>query len=168
VWYSNETGREEIKDYRGLSRTNPLMALAIMVSLFSLAGIPPLSGFVGKFFLFKIASGAGFHWLVAVAAVNSTISLYYYLRVVRQMYIEAPFGASPAGALAEAGPIRLRQGFGGHIRLREGFGGHIRVTPALAVTSAVLAVAVVLLGIVPFFYNLVSADTLGWLATIVP
>jgi NADH-quinone oxidoreductase subunit N len=141
VWYSNETGREEIKDYRGLSRVNPLMALAIMVGLFSLAGIPPLSGFVGKFFLFKIASGAGFHWLVAVAAVNSTISLYYYLRVVRQMYIEPPL---------------------------EGEVGPIRVTPALAVTSAVLAVAVVLLGIVPFFYNLVSADTLGWLATVAP
>jgi NADH-quinone oxidoreductase subunit N len=139
VWYSNETGREEIKDYRGLSRTNPLMALAIMVALFSLAGIPPLSGFVGKFFLFKIASGAGFHWLVAVAAVNSTISLYYYLRVVRQMYIEPTFEGA----------------------------GSIRVTPALAVTSAVLAAAVVLLGIVPFFYDLVSTDTLGWLASVV-
>ena len=49
-------GREEIRDYRGLSRTNPLLALALMTALFSLAGIPPLSGFVGKFFLFSIAS----------------------------------------------------------------------------------------------------------------
>ena len=88
IWFENETGKEQIEDYRGLSLTNPLMALAMMVALFSLAGIPPLSGFVGKFFLFSIASKAGYHWLVAVAAVNSTISLYYYLRVVRQMYIE--------------------------------------------------------------------------------
>jgi len=138
IWYANETGREEIKDYRGLSRTNPLMALVIMLGLFSLAGIPPLSGFVGKFFLFKIASGAGFHWLVAVAAVNSTISLYYYLRIVRQMYIEPTFeGASP-----------------------------VRASRSLSITSAALAVAVVLLGIIPAFYNAVSADTLAWLATL--
>src|SRR5690606_25014145 len=96
VWHSNQTGKERIEDYAGLSRTNPALALALMIGLFSLAGIPPLSGFVGKFFLFSIASQAGFHWLVAVAAVNSTISLYYYLRVVRQMYIEAPAdGARP-------------------------------------------------------------------------
>jgi len=138
VWYANETGREEIKDYRGLSRTNPLMALAIMLGLFSLAGIPPLAGFVGKFFLFKIASGAGFHWLVAVAAVNSTISLYYYLRIVRQMYIEPTFEG--------AGPVRASR--------------------SLSITSAALAVAVVLLGIIPIFYNAVSADTLAWLATL--
>ena len=53
VWYANETGKEQISDYRGLSRTNPLIALAMMIALFSLAGIPPLSGFVGKFFLFS-------------------------------------------------------------------------------------------------------------------
>jgi NADH-quinone oxidoreductase subunit N len=139
VWYANETGREEIKDYRGLSRTNPLMALAMMVALFSLAGIPPLSGFVGKFFLFSIASRAGFHWLVAVAAVNSTVSLYYYLRIVRQMYIEPTFDGA----------------------------ANLRVTSAFAATTAALAAGVLLLGVVPFFYEVISADTLTWLAALV-
>jgi NADH-quinone oxidoreductase subunit N len=138
VWYSNETGREQVQDYRGLSRTNPLLALAMMVALFSLAGIPPLSGFVGKFFLFSVASKAGFHWLVAVAAVNSTISLYYYLRIVRQMYIEPVFEGAT----------------------------QLPISRPLAVATAVLAAGVVLLGIIPFFYETVSAQTVGWLATL--
>ncbi|MBI3535470.1 MAG: NADH-quinone oxidoreductase subunit N [Deltaproteobacteria bacterium] len=73
---------------QGLSRTHPLIALSMMIGLFGLAGIPPLSGFIGKFFLFSVAASSGFYWLVAVAAINSVISLYYYLRIVRQMYIE--------------------------------------------------------------------------------
>ena len=139
VWYSNETGREEIGEYRGLSRTNPLMALAMMVALFSLAGIPPLSGFVGKFFLFSIASKAGFHWLVAVAAVNSTISLYYYLRIVRQMYIEPAYEGA----------------------------GRLAISRNLAVLTGVLAAGVVLLGVVPLLYESISAGTLSWLATLI-
>jgi NADH-quinone oxidoreductase subunit N len=138
VWYSNETGREQVQDYRGLSRTNPLLALAMMVALFSLAGIPPLSGFVGKFFLFSVASKAGFHWLVAVAAVNSTISLYYYLRIVRQMYIEPVFEGAT----------------------------QLPVSRPMAVLTGALAVGVVLLGIIPFFYETVNAETAGWLATL--
>ncbi len=134
MFYSNQTGREDIKDYRGLARVNPLVALAMMVGLFSLAGIPPLSGFVGKFFLFSVASKAGFHWLVAVAAVNSTISLYYYLRIVRQMYIE------PVGAGDQA----------------------LTVTPALAITITVTSLSTVVMGILPMFYESVHAQTLTW------
>jgi NADH-quinone oxidoreductase subunit N len=135
IWYSNETGRERIDDYRGLSRTNPIIALAMMLGLFSLAGIPPLSGFVGKFFLFSVASKAGFHWLVAIAAVNSTISLYYYLRIVRQMYIE------PADKDAPTLPI----------------------TVTLGITLAVLSAGVLLMGIIPSLYEGISAQTLSWL-----
>ena len=138
VWHADQTGREEIKDYRGLSRTNPVIALAMMIALFGLAGIPPLSGFVGKFFLFSIASKAGFHWLVALAAVNSTVSLYYYLRIVRQMYIEpAVEGAKP-----------------------------LVIFPALAVTLGVTTLASVLLGIIPFFYETVHVQTVRWLAVL--
>ncbi|MGK5087694.1 NADH-quinone oxidoreductase subunit N [Bdellovibrionota bacterium FG-2] len=139
IFHSNQTGKEEINDYRGLSQTNPLMALAMMVGLFGLAGIPPLSGFVGKFFLFSIASGAGFHWLVAVAAVNSTISLYYYLRIVRQMYIEPPL----AGAKA------------------------LEASPVIGFTVTATVLASVLLGVLPFFYNLVNTQTGGWMSLFV-
>jgi NADH-quinone oxidoreductase subunit N len=93
ILYSSSTRRENISEYRGLSRTHPGLALIMMLGLFSLAGIPPLSGFTGKFFLFSAAAKAGYYWLVVAAAVNSTISLYYYLRIVRQMYIEAPDGS---------------------------------------------------------------------------
>ena len=88
ILFSSTTGKENIGDFRGFSRTHPLLALIMMLALFSLAGIPPLSGFTGKFFLFSAAAKAGYYWLVVAAAVNSTISLYYYLRIVRQMYIE--------------------------------------------------------------------------------
>jgi len=139
VWYSNQTGRETIADYRGLSRTNPLIALAMMLGLFSLAGIPPLSGFVGKFFLFSVASKGGFHWLVAVAAVNSTISLYYYLRIVRQMYIEPQFEGAKA----------------------------LSIPPALAITIGVATLATVLLGIIPGVYESVHGAAITWLGTVI-
>jgi len=135
IFYANATGRENIDEYKGLAQTNPLLALAMMIALFSLAGIPPLSGFVGKFFLFSIASQAGLHWLVAVAAINSTISLYYYLRIVRQMYIEPPF--------ADARKLPI--------------------SPLLASTVIVTAVATIVLGILPTFYELIHTQTIGWL-----
>jgi len=128
IWYFNQTGKETIEDYCGLSRTNPAIALAMMLGLFSLSGIPPLSGFVGKFFLFSVASKAGYHWLVAVAAVNSTISLYYYLRIVRQMYIEP----------ADENAIK------------------IPITPVLAITLTALTVAAVIMGIIPILYETIS------------
>lgn len=86
----HQTGREDIESLKGMSQTDPILALALMIALFGLAGIPPLSGFVGKFFLFSMAAQQGYYWLVAVAAINSTVSLYYYLRLVKQMYIEPP------------------------------------------------------------------------------
>jgi NADH-quinone oxidoreductase subunit N len=92
VWYSNETGREEIKDYRGLSRTNPLMALAIMLGLFSLAGIPPLAGFVGKFYLFAAVVQQKLYLLALVGFANSLVALYYYVRVIRTMFLDMPRG----------------------------------------------------------------------------
>jgi len=136
IFHSNQTGSEDIVDYRGLSRTNPTMALAMMLALFGLAGIPPLAGFVGKFFLFSVASKAGFNWLVAVAAVNSTISLYYYLRIVRQMYIEP----TPEGANA------------------------LRVSPTLAVVTLLTTASTIILGVIPIFYELISTDTSKWFA----
>lgn len=84
---SLQTGRENMKDYEGLYRTNPNLSLVMMLALFSLAGIPPVAGFFGKFFLFTAAASEGYYLLVFLAVVNVTISLYYYLLVIRAMFI---------------------------------------------------------------------------------
>jgi NADH-quinone oxidoreductase subunit N len=83
----NASGKETISDYNGMYKTNPKLSLVMMLSLFSLAGIPPLAGFFGKFFLFKSAMDSGFIWLTLIATINATISLYYYLLVVKAMFI---------------------------------------------------------------------------------
>ncbi len=82
-----QTGKENRDDYNGLYRTNPNLSLVMMLALFSLAGIPPVAGFFGKFFLFTAAASKGYYILVFLAVVNVTISLYYYLLVVRAMFI---------------------------------------------------------------------------------
>ena len=84
------TGKEEIADYVGLSVRSPLMAMVLTAAFFSLAGLPIFAGFVSKFYLFTAAADAGLLWLAAIAIVNSVTSLYYYLRVVRQMYLVEP------------------------------------------------------------------------------
>jgi NADH-quinone oxidoreductase subunit N len=84
---SLQTGKENINDYEGLYRTNPNLSLVMMLALFSLAGIPPVAGFFGKFFLFTAAASEGYYLLVFLAVVNVTISLYYYLLVVRAMFL---------------------------------------------------------------------------------
>ena len=88
---------EKIEDYKGLAKRAPLVAAAMMLFLFSLAGIPPLAGFTSKFVLFSgaIFNGTGgityqWLWLAFIAVINSAISLYYYARVVKAMYIEKP------------------------------------------------------------------------------
>ena len=62
-------------DYDGLYHTNPKLSLLMMLAVFSLAGIPPVAGFFGKFFLFTSAASAGYYWLVFIAVLNATISL---------------------------------------------------------------------------------------------
>ncbi|MBQ7978719.1 MAG: NADH-quinone oxidoreductase subunit N [Candidatus Methanomethylophilaceae archaeon] len=85
---------EKISDYKGLAKRSPFLAAAMMLFLFSLAGIPPLAGFTSKFFLFASAVGTPgaadgtWIWLAFIAILNSAISLYYYARVVKAMYIE--------------------------------------------------------------------------------
>lgn len=84
---SLKTGKETMDDYNGLYRTNPNLSLIMMLALFSLAGIPPIAGFFGKIFLFTAAASKGYYLLVFLAVVNVTISLYYYLLVIRAMFI---------------------------------------------------------------------------------
>lgn len=84
---ANRTGKETINDYDGLYRTNPMLSLTMMLALFSLAGIPPVAGFFGKFFLFAAAADQGLYILVLIAVLNTIISLYYYLLVVKAMFL---------------------------------------------------------------------------------
>ena len=83
----NTGGKVGMDDYNGLYRTNPKLAVIMTLALFSLAGIPPFAGFFSKFFIFAAAFEEGFHVLVLIALLNTIISLYYYLLVVKAMFI---------------------------------------------------------------------------------
>jgi NADH-quinone oxidoreductase subunit N len=85
---SSETGKENIADYKGLYRTNPFMSWVLALALFSLAGIPPTAGFFGKLFLLTAGASKGSYWFIGIAAMNMIISLYYYLMVVRAMFMD--------------------------------------------------------------------------------
>jgi NADH-quinone oxidoreductase subunit N len=92
---AHESGEDQSIDaYGGLFRRKPLMALVMAVAMFSLMGIPPLGGFLGKYFLFKAAVGAGLTWLAVVGVITSVVSAYYYLRVIVTMFNKEP-GAAP-------------------------------------------------------------------------
>jgi NADH-quinone oxidoreductase subunit N len=81
---------EDISDYEGLSKTHPLAAMLMLIFMFSLTGIPPTAGFIGKFYIFMAAINAGYTWLVIVAVIFSAISAYFYLRIVMYMYMRDP------------------------------------------------------------------------------
>ena len=85
-----EIAGDRIDDFRGLARTNPIAAATMLVFLLSLAGIPCTSGFIGKWWLFGAAIQADYAWLAVIAVLNSTISLYFYARVVVAMYMREP------------------------------------------------------------------------------
>ena len=88
IAFFNMTGKEEIADFAGLADRHPFIAAAIAMGMFSLAGLPIFAGFTTKFYLFAAAAKEGLLWLAAVAILNSLISLYYYLVVIRHMYIQ--------------------------------------------------------------------------------
>jgi len=83
----NQTGKVDMSDYNGLYKTNPKLALIMMIALFSLGGIPPTAGFFSKFFVFIAAAEQGQYLLVMFALINTVISLYYYLLVIKAMFI---------------------------------------------------------------------------------
>ena len=80
-------GKFTLEDYNGLYTTNPKLAFLMTLALFSLAGMPPFAGFFSKFFIFAAAFEGGFHLLVFIDPINTIISLYYYLKIVKAMYI---------------------------------------------------------------------------------
>ncbi|MBS1598744.1 MAG: NADH-quinone oxidoreductase subunit N [Bacteroidetes bacterium] len=85
---SENAGKENIDDYKGLYQTNPFLSWIMAIALFSLAGIPPTAGFFGKLFLLTAGASAGNYWFIIIAALNMIISLYYYLRVIRAMFMD--------------------------------------------------------------------------------
>jgi NADH-quinone oxidoreductase subunit N len=103
---AEKTGRESMDDYDGLYRTNPGLSIAMMLAMFSLAGIPPVAGFFGKFFLFVAAAEKGYYVLVTIAVLNTIIALYYYLLVVKAMFInrnEAPIEPFKSDSMSKLG-----------------------------------------------------------------
>jgi NADH-quinone oxidoreductase subunit N len=120
IAYYNVTGNDEIDGMRGLAERQPLLALVMTVSLFSLAGMPIFAGFFSKMFLFQAGWQAGLEWLAIIAVVGSLVSLYYYLLVMKQMYMYDP--------------------------PRE---GRVSVPAILSGTVAILMVAVIALGVYP-------------------
>jgi NADH-quinone oxidoreductase subunit N len=98
---------EEITDFAGLGKTHKTAAFLMLIFMFSLTGIPPLAGFIGKFYIFKAAVQAGLIWLAVVGVLFSAVSAFFYLRIIMVMYMSEPKGSielatSPSLALALA------------------------------------------------------------------
>jgi len=115
---------DEIEDFTGLAKRQPLAAFLMLMFMVSLAGIPPTAGFIGKFYLFRAAVEAGLIWLAVVAVLFAAVSAYFYLRVVMVMYMREP--------QAESGVMPRLAG-----------------SPALTVVLACALAGVVLLGLFP-------------------
>src|SRR5574340_895893 len=96
-------GSDEIEDYSGLNRRSPFLAFAMLIFLLSLAGVPPLAGFIGKLYIFVAAIKEGLYTLIAVGLLNVVISMYYYLIIVKKMYISEPLDSAP---IKTTGPLR--------------------------------------------------------------
>jgi NADH-quinone oxidoreductase subunit N len=103
----SETGGDDLKNFAGLSRRAPLLAGCMAVFMLSLAGIPPLAGFFAKFYLFSAALRAGGNygllWLIGLALFGSFVSLYYYLMVLKAVFVDEP----PAAIAAPSNGRRL-------------------------------------------------------------
>ena len=89
AFVSAATGKETMDNYKGFYKTNPFLSWVLTISLFSLAGIPPTAGFFGKFFLIMAGAGKGNYVFITIAALNMIISLYYYLKVVKAIFMDA-------------------------------------------------------------------------------
>jgi NADH-quinone oxidoreductase subunit N len=101
---SNRTNSDELEDYNGLSRRSPLLAFALLIFFLSLAGVPPLAGFIGKLYVFAAAMNEGLVALVVIGGINIVISMYYYLIVIKRVYIYLPNENTP---IPVSFPMRL-------------------------------------------------------------
>ncbi|PKN99088.1 MAG: NADH-quinone oxidoreductase subunit N [Chloroflexi bacterium HGW-Chloroflexi-4] len=94
-WIGRKTGSDSLAAYAGLSKRSPGLALAMLIGLLSLGGIPPFGGFFAKLLVFGAAVESGWAWLAIVGVINSVIGLYYYLRVLKIMYVDEPAENTP-------------------------------------------------------------------------
>ena len=138
IAFYNVTGKDEINDFAGLADRNPFIAMALNVALFSLAGLPFFAGFITKFYLFVAAAEEDMLWLAGVAIVNSFISLYYYLTIIKQMYMQ------PA---EDRGPVRLSLPTGGLLAILVVGTIAVGVYPSPLVDIIETATAVILPGV---------------------
>jgi NADH-quinone oxidoreductase subunit N len=97
----------DVKQYAGLARRHPMLAATLALFLLSLIGVPPLAGFVGKFYLFSAAVRSGFLWLTIVAVLNSAVAAYYYLRIIIYMYMQEGEASAASLAPSFAGAVAL-------------------------------------------------------------
>ena len=117
---SQKIGSDQIKDYAGMWKRSPFLALGLAFCLVSLVGIPPTAGFFGKMYIFYAGIKADLLWLVIIGVLNSVVSAYYYLSVARQMFLGEPED-----------------------------GQSIKTTPAIGMALGVTAIGVLVFGIVP-------------------
>jgi NADH-quinone oxidoreductase subunit N len=97
-----------VEELAGLGRSQPVIAAAIALFMFSLAGIPPLAGFLGKFYVFRAAIDAGLVWFAVVGVILSVVGAYYYLRIVKILYFDEPaaaFDPAPSPAVSSVAAI---------------------------------------------------------------
>jgi NADH-quinone oxidoreductase subunit N len=125
---SNKVGSDRISDYDGILKRAPMLALALTLCLISLTGIPPTVGFIAKFYIFNAAVQQGLLWLVIIAVLNSVVSAYYYLRVVKVMWFNEPK-----------------------------FEGNIPTSMPLRLALITCCLGVILFGILPYVMNLANA-----------
>jgi NADH-quinone oxidoreductase subunit N len=105
---SNITQSDDLKDLSGLNRRSPFLALVMLFAVLSLGGIPPTAGFFGKFFLFKAAIDAGLWWLALIGILMAFVGLYYYLNIIKYMYLyrsEEDEVAIPVSRAAQVGLV---------------------------------------------------------------
>jgi NADH-quinone oxidoreductase subunit N len=126
------TGKENMDDYKGFYKANPFLSWVLAISLFSLAGIPPTAGFFGKFFLILAGAEKGNYILITIAALNMIVSLYYYLKVVKTIFMDEH--EQPIGKL------------------------HIYALPKLSLLICVAGIVVI--GFIPWVYNYIYALSL--------
>lgn len=108
ILVSNVTGSDDLKDLSGLNRRSPFLALVMLFAVLSLGGIPPTAGFFGKFFIFKAAVDAGLWWLALIGILMAFVGLYYYLSIIKYMYLyrsEEDDVAIPVSRAAQIGLI---------------------------------------------------------------